>query len=144
MDTCSFLNHHLRKSVKRKQEGSDSFHREVQILSRLSHPQLPRIYDSFSNAEHWYLVMTFIEGQTLEQYIKQRQSHSSAGSDRLPLSEVLEMGLELCTVLTYLHCQKPPIIFRDLKPGNILRARTGHLFLIDFGSARSFKQQLLH
>jgi hypothetical protein len=47
-------------------EATDSFHREVQILSRLHHPQLPRIYDSFSDAEHWYLVMTFIEGQTDE------------------------------------------------------------------------------
>ena len=58
---------------------------------------------------------------------------------RLPLLEALEIGMQLCHVLTYLHTRQPPIIFRDLTPVNIMRAEDGHLYLIDFGIARFFK-----
>src|SRR5438876_3457874 len=58
---------------------------------------------------------------------------------QLPFSEVLSIGIQLCTVLAYLHSRQPPIIFRDVKPANIMRTSTGHLYLIDFGIARHFK-----
>ena len=114
-------------------EFADNFKKEAHILAGLQHFHLPSIYDHFSESGRWYLVMSFIQGETLEDYIKK------VPGQRLPLKEVLEVGIQLCTVLDYLHNQSPPIIFRDLKPSNIMRTPDGHLYLIDFGIARHFK-----
>ena len=120
-------------------EATDAFNREAEILTSLSHPLLPRIYDRFSDPEHWYLVMNFIEGETLDDYLE-RQIVSALPSRRgLPLDQTLAIGQDLCNVLHYLHAQQPPVIFRDLKPGNIMRTPRGSLYLIDFGIARRFK-----
>src|SRR5207302_5229962 len=81
----------------------------------------------------WYLVMSFIEGEPLEQYVERMGSS-------LPVDEALQIGLHLCSVLEYLHNRQPPIIFRDLKPSNVMRTPEGQLYLIDFGIARIFKQ----
>mgnify|MGYP001205415129 CR=1 FL=1 len=117
-------------------EATDAFHREVRLLSGLKHPNLPTIHDSFTDPDHWYIVMDFIEGETLEDYLKQRFSVSQQPG--LPLIEVLALGLQLCTVLDYLHTRHPPIIFRDLKPSNIMYTPAGQLYLIDFGIARHY------
>lgn len=114
-------------------EATEAFNREVLVLSGLTHPNLPCLYDHFTDAEHWYLVTDFIEGETLERY----QDKTSNG--RLPREEVIDIGIQLCTVLDYLHTRQPPIIFRDLKPSNVMRTPSGHLYLIDFGIARHFK-----
>jgi serine/threonine protein kinase len=114
-------------------EATTTFQREVSVLSQLDHPHLPRVYEDFQTPGHWYLVMDFIAGETLEQY------QSKAPNRGLLLSEVLDIGLQLCTVLDYLHSQHPPIVFRDLKPANIMRTPSGQLYLIDFGIARYFK-----
>ena len=114
------------------QEATEAFQREALLLAGLTHTNLPRIYDQFSEAGHWYLVMDYIEGETLDVYL-QRMGNT------LPVEEVLAIGIELCTVLNYLHTHQPPIIFRDLKPANVMRTQDGHLFLIDFGIARYFK-----
>src|SRR6266568_7229517 len=114
-------------------EATAAFQREVSVLSQLDHPNLPRLYEHFQTPGHWYLVMDFIAGETLEQY----QSKTPDG--RLLLSEVLDMGIQLCIVLDYLHSHQTPIVFRDLKPANIMRTPTGQLYLIDFGIARYFK-----
>jgi len=113
-------------------EATETFNREVGMLSGLKHPNLPRIYQHFTDAEHWYVAMDFIEGKTLEEYLK------SAKGGHLPVEEVLEIGIQLCSVLSYLHTQHPPIIFRDVKPANVMRASTGLVYLIDFGIARRF------
>ena len=113
-------------------EATDSYNREVTILSRLSHRNLPRIYDHFTDPTHWYVVMQYIEGETLEDYLKR------AKGGRLPLRQVRAIGIQLSNVLSYLHAQTPPIIFRDVKPANIMRTRWGRLYLIDFGVARRF------
>ena len=114
-------------------EATAAFNREVHLLSNLTHLSLPHIYDHFTEREHWYLVMDFIEGETLEQYLDRTLS------GRLPLEEVLSLGIQLCKVLDYLHTREPSIIFRDLKPANVMRTSVGHLYLIDFGIARHFK-----
>ena len=114
-------------------EATTSFQREVSVLSQLDHPNLPRVYEHFHNPGYWYLVMDFIAGETLEDY------QTKAPNKRLLLSEVLDIGLQLCIVLDYLHSQQPPIVFRDLKPANIIRTPTGQIYLIDFGIARYFK-----
>ncbi len=114
-------------------EATTTFQREVSLLAQLDHPNLPRLYEHFETPGYWYLVMDFIAGETLEEY------QSKAPNRRLPLSEVLGIGLQLCIVLDYLHSQQPPIIFRDLKPANIMRTPSGQIYLIDFGIARYFK-----
>jgi len=113
-------------------EATEAFKREALLLANLMHPNLPRIYEHFSEAGRWYLVMDFIEGEKLEEYLGRK-------GGRLPVEEVLDIGMHLCTVLDYLHTRQPPIIFRDLKPSNIIRTSTRHLYLIDFGIARHFK-----
>jgi eukaryotic-like serine/threonine-protein kinase len=114
-------------------EATEAFQHEVSLLSQLDHPNLPRLYEHFHSPGYWYLVMDFIAGETLEEY------QSKAPNGHLPLSEVLSIGIQLCTVLNYLHAQQPPIVFRDLKPANIMRTAEGQLYLIDFGIARYFK-----
>src|SRR5437868_6827577 len=114
-------------------EATEAFNREMMLLSGLKHPNLPRIYSHFSDAECWYLVMDFIEGITLEKHLE------TVPNGRLPVGEVLELGLLLCSVLEYLHTRQPPIIFRDLKPANIMLRPDGRIALIDFGIARQFK-----
>jgi serine/threonine protein kinase len=124
-------------------EATDGFNREVKLLTGLRHPHLPRVYDHFTDPEHWYLVMDYIDGPTLEAYLEyQRKQLRYLGlsfGGCLPLPEIFQIILQLCNVLEYLHTRQPPIIFRDLKPGNVMRAPNGHLYLIDFGIARHFK-----
>src|SRR5579884_1754482 len=113
-------------------EAANAFEGEARMLASLHHVNLPHIRDYFSEAGRWYLVMDFIEGETLKEYLKQSKGW-------LPVKEVLSVGIQLCTVLNYLHTRQPQIIFRDLKPPNVMRAPDGHLYLIDFGIARHFK-----
>lgn len=114
-------------------EATQGFQREALLLAQLNHPNLPHIYEQFSEGARWYLVMDFIDGETLEERL------AKAPGGRLPVQEVLQLGIQLATVLSYLHTRQPPIIFRDLKPANIMLARDGRLYLIDFGIARLFK-----
>jgi len=114
-------------------EAVKNFEHEALILASLHHPNLPHIYDHFKENNHWYLIMDFIEGETLDDYLKK------APGKKLPVKEVLDIGITLCKVLHYLHTQPQPVIFRDLKPVNIMLAPNGHLYLIDFGIARYFK-----
>ena len=113
-------------------EATDAFKREALLLAGLLHPNLPRIHDHFSEHGRWYLVMDFIQGQTFGDYLAQK-------GGTLPLNEVLDIGIQLCNVLNYLHTRQPSIIFRDLKPDNVMRTSDGQLYLIDFGIARHFK-----
>jgi serine/threonine protein kinase len=115
------------------QNAVESFQREAHLLAGLQHPNLPSIHDYFEEAGRWYLVMSFIQGETLADYLDHAQDQ------RLSLEETLRIGQTLCHVLNYLHTHQPPIIFRDLKPSNIMRSSEGHIYLIDFGIARHFK-----
>jgi eukaryotic-like serine/threonine-protein kinase len=110
------------------------FQQEAYLLASLHHPNLPAIHEYFQEDERWYLVMSFIEGRTLQAVL------DVAPGKKLAISEVVHIGIELCEVLDYLHTHNPQIIFRDLKPLNIMLTPKGHVCLIDFGIARHFKQ----
>lgn len=112
-------------------QASAAFQREALLLSQLRHEHLPRVSDVFEADGYWYLAMDYIQGQTLEISTEER------GGILVP-EEALHVGITLCRILAYLHAQQPPVIFRDLKPQNILRQPDGKLFLIDFGIARHF------
>ncbi len=126
----------MRLTTLNSEEASqsvDAFQGEAHLLASLMHPNIPRIYDHFSEDGRWYLLMDFIEGPTLEEYL------TNWAEGYMPLEEVITIGIQLCTALDYLHTRQPPIIFRDLKPANIIRMPNGQLVLIDFGIARHFK-----
>lgn len=111
------------------------FQQEAQMLRVLSHANLPHIYDSFSENGRSFLVMDFIEGKTLHQILRE------ANGQPLSVAQVLFYARQLCDVLGYLHQQRPPIIFRDVKPTNVMVTTHGQVFLIDFGIARFFKEE---
>lgn len=112
-------------------ESLESFAAEARLLKGLNHENLPKVYDSFSENARHYLVMEFIDGQTLEQRL-------TGARAPLPEADVLRWAAQLCAALAYLHTRKPPIIFRDLKPANIMLTPQGKIKLIDFGIARIF------
>lgn len=110
---------------------TDRFLREALLLARLQHSALPALYDYFLEDGYWYLVMDYIPGPTLNAYM-----HKYAP---LPPLEALNYVMQLCDVLEYLHQQHPPVVFRDLKPSNIILSPDGRVMLVDFGIARYFK-----
>jgi serine/threonine-protein kinase len=110
-----------------------AFQQEAQMLAHLNHPGLTAVTDFLPEEGNWYLVMDYAEGETLQS----RLERSPGG--RLPLDEALNVTHQLCNVLEYLHGQRPPVVFRDLKPGNVMLTPEGEVKLIDFGIARFFK-----
>jgi serine/threonine protein kinase len=135
-------NHHV--AIKEMSQGNLSmnelteatvrFQQEANLLGSLHHPNLPTIYDGFSEDGRSFLVMEYIDGKTLLQMLK------DTGNRPLPVANVLDYAIQLCDVLIYLHSHNPPIIFRDLKPTNVMVKGDGHVMLIDFGIARFFKE----
>jgi len=115
-----------------KQQAVDAFRREAQLLATLDHGNLPKVSDFFTEGGKHYLVMDFIQGQTLEQMLL-------GALGFLPESEVVSWVVQLCDLLAYLHSRQPAIIFRDLKPANIMLNDEGRIKLIDFGIARVFQ-----
>jgi len=114
------------------QAAIESFQKEAQMLISLRHPALPVIYDFFSREENrWYLVMDYIQGDTLKAETQKR--------GRIPEAVVVNWAMQLCDILEYLHKRNPPVIFRDLKPDNIMLTPEGQIKLIDFGIARNFQ-----
>jgi outer membrane protein assembly factor BamB/tRNA A-37 threonylcarbamoyl transferase component Bud32 len=110
-----------------------NFEREANILATLSHTSIPRIYDYFTQENRSYLVLEFINGQDLEAIISETEGF-------LPEEKVLQWGIELCDVIAFLHSHKPsPIVFRDMKPSNVMINQHGHVILVDFGIAKPFQ-----
>jgi outer membrane protein assembly factor BamB/tRNA A-37 threonylcarbamoyl transferase component Bud32 len=109
-----------------------NFEREANILATLSHPAIPKVYDYFSEHDRSYLVIEFIDGQDLESYLADYQG-------LLPSDTVLDWAIQLCQVLTYLHNHNPAIVFRDMKPSNVMLDKHGEIRLVDFGIAKLFQ-----
>jgi serine/threonine protein kinase len=108
--------------------------REIDFLTTLSHPSLPRINDYFREGDCIYLVMDFVEGHNLKTLVEANRGTA------LDVATVVHWGIQLCDVLDYLHCQHPPIIFRDVKPSNIIRRPDNSISLVDFGIARQLRE----
>ncbi len=109
-----------------------SFQREADMLAQLDHEHIPHIYDRFSEQNHHFLVMEYIEGVTLEEALK-------AAGGRLEQKQVIDIALQILDTLEYLHGLNPPVIYRDLKPSNVMLTPTGKVKLVDFGIARFFQ-----
>jgi serine/threonine-protein kinase len=113
-------------------ESRAMFAQEANILVALDHPNLPQVSAFFDEQGRSYLIMEFIHGESLEKRLERANA---------PLleSQVLDWAVQVCDVLSYLHGQPQPVIFRDLKPSNVMVTLEGRVKLIDFGIARTFK-----
>src|SRR6266508_2791325 len=120
------------RGPQERQQARDAFRQEAEMLAGLSHPNLPRVTDHFEQDGKVYLVMEFVPGESLLSFL-QREGLPQ------PQQRVFEWIRQLCDALENLHTQDPPIIFRDLKPANIMLTPSGQIKLIDFGIARLFK-----
>lgn len=119
----------IKENLYSTEESTRQFRREATMLAALRHPNLPRVTDHFVLQDNrQYLVMDYIEGEDLRQQIEQHK--------KLPEEVVLVIGITICDALTYLHTRQPPIIHRDIKPGNIKITPGGQIFLVDFGLAK--------
>src|SRR4051812_6610724 len=105
---------------------------EANMLKVLDHGALPKIYDIIESDGDIYVVMDYIEGESLKEKLKREKT--------IPVNQVIDWARQLSEVLEYLHTRKPyPIIYRDMKPDNIMLTPEGKIKLIDFGIAREFK-----
>jgi serine/threonine protein kinase len=108
----------------------EDFKREAEVLAQLEHPSIPTIYDYFIENGRYYLVMKWIGGGDLAEQMRMKGGVVDEAT-------VTKWGVQICDVLHFIHSQKPPIIYRDLKPANLmLDDRTGRVMLVDFGIAR--------
>lgn len=119
----------LKENLFTTDEYSRQFRLEAVILANLRHPNLPRVTDHFVIGEQGqYLVMDYIEGEDLRQRMER--------IGYIPEEDAIQIGAAVCDALGYLHSRKPPIIHRDVKPGNVKITPDGHIFLVDFGLAK--------
>jgi predicted ATPase/DNA-binding SARP family transcriptional activator/tRNA A-37 threonylcarbamoyl transferase component Bud32 len=117
----------VQKSAKEYETFRQLFKREAQVMGELTHPAIPRCYGFGETADHSYVVMEFIEGQSLDTILEEQEGF-------LPEKKAIEWTIQLCDVLIYLHSQKPkPLILRDIKPGNTQIDRHGRAYVVDFG-----------
>lgn len=114
---------------------AQAFAREASILALLKHPRIPHVYDHFSEYDRHFLVMEYVEGETLESRLK------SSPKGFLDENFVIYVALQVLEALVYLHSRTPAVIFRDLKPSNLIVSNDGSVKVIDFGIARLFVSQ---
>lgn len=121
-----------KEGVKNFEVIRQSLLAEIEMLKNFDHPNLPRIIDVIDAKESFVIIMDFIEGSPLNAILEEQGAQ--------PEELVVDWAKQLCDVLGYLHSHNPPIIYRDLKPSNIMLKPNGQLALIDFGTARQYKE----
>lgn len=125
------------KKIKKKgnikgQLIQNSLLAEAEMMKNLDYPSLPKIIDIIEDREHYYIVMDYVEGETLKRILEKLGPQDQ--------EQVIEWAKEITLTLGYLHSQDPPIIYRDMKPANIILQPGGDLKIIDFGIARTYKE----
>lgn len=129
------------KEIRKKGNGKNdeivinSLLAEANLMKNLDHPSLPRIVDIIDNGVTIYVIMDYIEGESLDKILNEYGAQ--------PEELVINWAKQLCDALSYLHSQKPPIIYRDMKPANVMLKPEGNIKIIDFGIAREYKEQNL-
>lgn len=108
---------------------------EANLIKQLDHPAIVRIVDIIDNGDVIYIIEDYIEGETLSSILENNGAQ--------PQELVIEWALQICEALEYLHTRKPPIIYRDMKPANVMLKPDGNIKVIDFGIAREYKDQSL-
>lgn len=129
------------KEIRKKGSGKNdeivvnSLLAEANMMKRLDHPSLPRIVDIIDNGITIYVVMDYIEGESLDKILAEYGAQ--------PEDKVINWAMQIADALSYLHSQKPPIIYRDMKPANVMLKPEGNIKIIDFGIAREYKEMNL-
>lgn len=124
----------VRKSCRKDfQIIRQSLIMEMELLKKLKHPRLPSIVDVIDEKDNLLIVMDYIEGNTLEKLLAEQGAQKQEW--------VVEWAIQLCDVLEYLHTREPAVIYRDMKPANVMLKSDGSVVLIDFGTAREYKEQ---
>lgn len=123
-----------RLDDRQHQSHMVNFKREAEVLESLRHERIPRVYDYFEEYRRAYLVLEYVDGQDLEQTLDKTSG---------PLNPHTVGGwvMQLCEIVDYLHSRNPPVIFRDLKPSNVILTPRNQIYLIDFGIAKVFQQE---
>ena len=119
-----------KKSERYKSYFGDAILKELNIVKRLNHPNIPVVVEIFEDSDSLFIIREFIEGLSLKEVL------NNYGAQ--PEEQVIEWAKELCDMLAYLHNQTPPHIYRDMKPANLILMKNGHLKVVDFGTVRMY------
>lgn len=114
------------------------FKNEAKLLYRLRHPGIPRVTDYFAEADNYYMVMEYIEGDNIDAILKNRPNH------QISAEEFFDWMNKILDIIRFLHNQKPPIFHRDIKPANFMLDNRGNVFLVDFGVAKVIAMEEAH
>lgn len=121
------------KVHSKSQPQAVDFLKEAQILQNLNHPGIPHIYETAEDEEHYYLIEEYIPGTSLQTLI-------SSAPEKIPRTDIIKYGMELCDIISYLHSQKPyPLLYLDFKPEHVI-CREDRVYLLDFGSVRQERE----
>ena len=131
-DKCAIKEMSNNFTEEEEREGAiKRFKNEAQILVKIQHKNIPGIIDYFIENNSYYLVMKYVEGENLQEIMDKSKEK------KFPANRIIDLGVQICDVLTYLHSHKPdPIVFRDIKPTNIMIEPGGNIMLVDFGIAK--------
>ena len=120
------------KEIELNKSNQSQINLEIEVLKKVKHPALPRIFDVVYEKDSVFLMEDYMEGDTVEQILREQK--------RINEKTAVRWAIEICSIMEYLHSQRPePIIYRDLKPSNIILSPDGSIKLVDFGSARKYK-----
>ena len=129
---CWAVKELLKENSKNFEVVWDSFQAEISIVKRLNHPAIPAIVDVIESPESFILVMDYVAGMSMQRILER--------DGTVPEEQILDIAKQLCDVLGYLHSQPAPIIYRDVKPANIMLQPDGKVKIIDFGTSREYKK----
>ena len=125
MKVCDKKNRHYSPAMR------ENILTEPYMMQKLNHPAIPRVVDIIEDEESIYIVRDYIEGETLDTIVRMYGAQ--------PADKVIEWGKQMCSALGYLHSQNPPLIYRDMKPANVILKPDGAIMFIDFGIMRAYK-----
>lgn len=128
------LKNYKTHDIYNKQRLMADVERELDVLKYKTHPGLPKVFNIIFKENQFYLVMEFVEGVSLEELCIKRKFFRK--------KEIIDFGRQILSALYYLHSLEPPIIYRDLKPANVMIQSSGHIKLIDFGNAKRFNRDV--
>lgn len=120
----------LKRVKKEKDCLTRQYLKEAELMKQWDHPFLPRIVEAYEEENHICIVMDYVPGSTLKELLKKH--------GEFPEEQVIEWAKQLASVLVYLHGRTPPVIYRDMKPENVMVTEEGFIKLIDFGISRRF------
>ena len=128
------LKQYITSDPANKKKLLEGMEKELNVLKHVSHPVLPKIYNLIKEDDRFFLVMEYVEGINLREYVKTKGV--------LKKRQFVSVISQVCSGLYYLHSMEPPVVYRDLKPSNIILMNDGKVKLIDFGIAKRYSREI--